>query len=310
MADTIHINEASGFDSLEADGTPSKPYKSVQFAYLQHGGAARYAVRKDEADEEYKPAAKAALKKAANYADAQKKKAGKEQDIAVRQRKEEEERLKALEESKKIVIMEDPSLPKAVQINLAETRPEIVKLGSGEKPGTRVRVYGRVHRERIQSKVAFVVLRDGHGYLQCVFSGDLAKHYDIQTLTRETTMMLVGSMYEVPPGAHAPDNRELHVDYFEVMGKAPGGDDALSNKVQEKSADAQTLLDRRHLVLRGEGPASVMFVRDAVEFAFHTKYHELGEFFPSAILAVDFVLDLCWIQSRWSCMLMPPMNAY
>lgn len=278
MADAIHINESSGFDSLEADGSPSKPYKSVQFAYLQHGGQARYVVRKAEDEEDYQPAAKAALKKAANYADVQKKRAAKDQELALRLSREEDERRSALEEAKKIVIKEDMSLPKAVQINLGETSPEVVKLGSGDQPGTRVKVFGRVHRERIQSKVAFVVLRDGHGFLQCVLAGDLAKTYDMQTLTRETTLMLVGSMYEVPPGAHAPDNRELHVDYFEVMGKAPGGDDAITNKVQEKSADAQTLLDRRHLVLRGETAASVMFVRDAVEHAFNTKYHELGEY--------------------------------
>ena len=112
--------------------------------------------RSEDDDTEWKPAAKAALKKAANYADQQKKKAGKEKELAVRQKKEAEEREKALDEAKKIVIKEDLSLPKAVRINLGEKRPEIVKLGSGKRSedvdysspdrGTRVRVYGRVHR--------------------------------------------------------------------------------------------------------------------------------------------------------------------
>lgn len=275
---TIHVDEELGFDSLEADGSQGKPFKSVQFAYLQHGANVQYAVRKKEgADEDasYKPAAKAALKKAANFADAQRKKAGREQELAVRRQGEEEERRRALDEAKRIVITEDLSLPKAVQINLGETREEVVKLGSGNKPGTRVRVVGRVHRERPQKEVAFVTLRDGHGYMQCVLTGQLAKTYDIITLTRETSMMIVGSLYEVPPGAHAPNNRELHADYFEIIGKAPGGDDAITNKVQAKG-DAQTLLDMRHLALRGEVASSVMFVRDAVEHAFNLKYHELG----------------------------------
>ena len=284
----IHIDEEVGQDGPEADGSEPKPFKSVQYAYLQHADQAQYLVKRKEGNEEeasFKPAAKAALKKAANYADAQKKKAGKERELAIRQQKEEEERKRALEEAKKIEIHEDASLPKAVRIHLGEKRPEIVKLGSGERSkevdyssgdrGTRVRVFGRVHRERKQKEVLFVTLRDGYGYMQCVLTGSLAKTYDALTLTRETSMMITGEMWEVPPGAHAPDNRELHADYFEIIGKAPGGEDAITNKVQEKG-DAQTLLDMRHLVLRGEKGSSVMLVRDAVEHAFNTKYHELG----------------------------------
>ena len=292
MADTdkqpIHIDEDVGEDSTGADGSQSKPFKSVQYAYLQHADQAQYLVTRKEGDEEeasYKPAAKAALKKAANYASAQKKKAGREEELAIRQQKEEEGRKEALEEAKKIVIQEDSSLPRAVRINLGETRPEIVKLGSGErskevdyssdKRGTRVRVYGRVHRERKQKDVLFVTLRDGYGYLQCVLTGPLARTYDALTLTRETSMMITGEMWEVPPGKNAPGNRELHADYYEIIGKAPGGDDAITNKVQAKG-DAQTLLDMRHLVLRGETASAVMLVRDAVEHAFNVKYHELG----------------------------------
>jgi asparaginyl-tRNA synthetase len=277
---TIHVDEEVGQDSSEADGSQSKPFKSVQYAFLQHGDKAQYLAKKKEGDENeatYKPAAKAALKKAANYADAQRKKAGKERELAIRQQKEDEEREKALEEAKKIVIKEDTSLPKAVRINLGETREEVVKLGTddGKQKGTRVRVFGRVHRERKQKDILFVTLRDGFGYMQCVLTGPLAKTYDAQTLTRETSMMILGEMVRVPVGKNAPDNRELHADYFEILGKAPGGDDAITNRVQAKG-DAQTLLDLRHLVLRGEKASSVMFVRDAVEHAFNIKYHELG----------------------------------
>ena len=290
MADkpTIYVDEEAGQDTGDVDGSQSKPYKSLQYAYVQHTDSAQYQTKRKEGDETeatYKPAAKAALKKAVNYADSQKKKAGKEKELAIRQQKEEEERQKYLEEAKKVVIKEDESLPKAVRINLGETRPEIVKLGSGDrskevdyssdKRGTRVQVFGRVHRERKQKDVLFVTLRDGFGYMQCVLTGQLVKTYDALTLTRETSMMIKGELAEVLPGKSAPDNRELHADYFEIIGKAPGGDDAITNKVQAKG-DTQTLLDMRHLVLRGETAAAVMFVRDAVEHAFNTKYHELG----------------------------------
>ncbi|QIW96211.1 hypothetical protein AMS68_001729 [Peltaster fructicola] len=292
MADdkpVVHVNEETGSDNPgAADGSQDKPFKTVSVAYFHTGGTASYLVWKPKAEDEpegYKPAAKAALKKAVTYAETQKKKAGKEKELALRQQKEDEERARTLEEAKKIVIKEDTSLPKATRINLGETRPEIVKPGSGERTkevdysspnrGTRVEVFGRVHRERKQKEVLFITLRDGYGYLQCVFTGQLAKTYDAITLTRETSLRIVGEMWEVPPGAHAPDNRELHADYFEILGKAPGGDDAITNKVQAKG-DAQTLLDMRHLVLRGETASAVMFVRDAVEHAFNVKYHELG----------------------------------
>ncbi|TKA80481.1 hypothetical protein B0A55_02310 [Friedmanniomyces simplex] len=136
---TLHVDEEVGADSTEAaDGSTAKPYKTLHYAYQQHADQAQYLVkskdREGDDEAEWKPAAKAALKKAANYADAQRKKAGKEKELAVRQKKEQEEREKSLEEAKKIVIKEDQGLPKAVRINLGETRPEVVKLGSGERP--------------------------------------------------------------------------------------------------------------------------------------------------------------------------------
>ncbi|KAK3616366.1 hypothetical protein LTR56_016459 [Elasticomyces elasticus] len=282
---TFYVDEEVGQDSTDAaDGSQAKPFKTVSFAYLQHEDQAQYVTKiknKDSGEGEWKRAVKTALKKAANYVRQQKKKAGKEQELVVRLKKETEERDKALEEAKKILIKEDESLPKAQRIRLGET----MTLGSGERTkevnysspdrGTRVQVFGRVHRERKQAQVLFVTLCDGGGYLQCVLTGQLTKTFDALTLTRESSIMLKGEMWEVPLNAHASDNRELHVDYFEVIGKAPGGDDAITYKVQAKG-DPQTLLDQRHLVLRGETAAAVMFVQDAVEHAFNVKYHELG----------------------------------
>ncbi|TKX27063.1 asparagine--tRNA ligase [Elsinoe australis] len=294
MADkpTIYIDEEIGSDDPSTAGTESAPFKQLGPAYIKYSENATYLVRKREADAsgtvvaEWKPAAKAALKKAVNYAAAQEKKAAKEKELAVRLAKEQESRDKALEEAKKIVVTEDASLPKAVRIKLDETDPAKVKLGSGERPkevdyasegrGSRVRVFGRVHRERKQKDLLFVTLRDGYGFLQVVIAGNLARTYDAVTLTKETSMEITGEMWEVPPGAHAPNNRELHADFFRVLkgGKAPGGDDAITNKVQA-GGDAQTLLDNRHLLLRGENASAVMFVRDAIESAFHQTYREV-----------------------------------
>ncbi|CCE30180.1 probable asparaginyl-tRNA-synthetase [Claviceps purpurea 20.1] len=279
---TIYIDEDIGKDEPAQTGTEASPYKTLQFAYLQHPAEAQYLTRKsasadDEAAKEWKPAAKSAMKKAVNYYEQQKKKASREQELAIRRKGEEEERNKVLEEAKKIVLEEDASLPKPVTIKLDEAGDHIKlrKTDDADSTGTRVRVLGRVHRERKQKDVLFVTLRDGYGFMQVVISGKLAKTYEALTLTRETSMEIFGEMREVPAGARAPLNRELHADFYKIPKhwRAAGGDDAITNRVQA-SAEHATLLDLRHLTLRGENASSVLLVRDALEYAFNQAYHE------------------------------------
>ncbi|KAK8183311.1 hypothetical protein IWZ00DRAFT_474567 [Phyllosticta capitalensis] len=279
---TIYIDEDIGKDEPTQQGTEASPYKTVQFAYLQRPAEASYLTRKsasadDEAAKEWKPAAKSALKKAVNYFEQQKKKAAREQELAIQRKKEEEERNKIFEEAKKLTIEEDTSLPAPRKIKLDEVGDH-VKLRDAKDPeskGTRVKVLGRVHRERKQKDVLFVTLRDGYGYMQVVITGKLAKTYDALTLTRETSMEIYGEMYEVPAGAHAPLNRELHADFYKINKewKAAGGEEAITNRVAA-GAEPSVLMDLRHLTLRGENSSAVMIVRDAIEFAFHTAYKE------------------------------------
>ncbi|KAF7547452.1 hypothetical protein G7Z17_g7728 [Cylindrodendrum hubeiense] len=280
---TIYIDEDVGKDEPTQLGTEESPYKTLQFAYIQRPAEAQYLIRKSEnADnevaKEWKPAAKSALKKAVNLFEQHKKKAAKEQELAIRRKKEEEVRQKVLEEAKAIVLEEDASLPAPVKIKLSDVGDHI-KLRDTQDPeskGTRVRVVGRVHRERKQKDVLFITLRDGYGQMQVVIAGKLAKTYDALTLTRETSMEIFGEMREVPPGARAPLNRELHADFYKIPNhwKAAGGDDAITNRVQA-DAEHATLLDLRHLTLRGDVASSIMLVRDAVEFAFSQAYREI-----------------------------------
>ncbi|KAI0003142.1 hypothetical protein F4779DRAFT_602265 [Xylariaceae sp. FL0662B] len=276
---TIYIDEDIGKDEPIQQGTEASPYKTLQFAYLQRPAEAQYLTRKSEGDDkEWKPAAKSALKKAVNFYEQQKKKAAREQELTAQRKKEEEERNKVLEAAKKLTLEEDTSLPAPIKIKLDEVGDHIKlrKTDDSEGRGTRVRVLGRVHRERKQKDVLFITLKDGYGFMQVVVSGKLAKTYDALTLTRETSMEIFGEMREVPAGARAPLNRELHADFYRIPShwKAAGGDDAITNRVQS-SAEHAHLLDLRHLTLRGEVASSVMLVRDAVEYAFNQAYKEL-----------------------------------
>jgi asparaginyl-tRNA synthetase len=85
MADaTYYIDEDVGQDTSEQTGAEDLPYKTLSFAVLKHGDSAKFLTRKSLTGEipegsdasarlEFKPVAKAAMKKAGNYAKAQKK---------------------------------------------------------------------------------------------------------------------------------------------------------------------------------------------------------------------------------------------
>jgi asparaginyl-tRNA synthetase len=286
---TYYIDEDVGLDTPQQTGAEDSPYKSLGYAVFTRGDDKNaFKTRKSLTSElpegadasarlEWKDVAKAAMKKAVNFAKAQKKKAEKEQEQLALRSKEEAARNKVLDEAKKIVLEEDTTLPQPLKIKLDDTDASKITLGDGKDvKGTRVRVFGRVHRERRQKEVMFVTLRDGYGYMQVIFTGKLAKTYDALTLTRETSMEILGELREVPAGAHAPNNRELHADYYKIHAgwKAAGGDDAITNRVS-KDTEHATLLDLRHLTLRGETASKVLIVRDAVEFAFNQVYKEL-----------------------------------
>jgi asparaginyl-tRNA synthetase len=281
----IYVDEGTGKDEETVVGTQELPYRSLNYAYIRTDGSAEYVVRKvpqeNDSKEEgsgYKPAAKAAMKKAQNFLQAHLKKQAKEKELEVRRLKEEEARRAALDEAKKVVIKEDTSLPAAQRIRLDQING--IKLhkstGDSSEKGTRVKVYGRVQNVRKQKDIFFVELRDGYGKMQCLLTGDLAKTYDAVTLTRETSMELYGELWDLPPGAKAPLDRELHVDYFKIHPgwKAVGGDDAITNRIAE-TTEQSILLDLRHLTIRGDKASAVMLVRDQVEYAFNSVYRKM-----------------------------------
>ncbi|KAK2625996.1 hypothetical protein QTJ16_004258 [Diplocarpon rosae] len=284
--DTIYVDTDIGTDDQTATGDELKPYKSLAYAYIQHAGSegGKYQSRASltgpvSADGDpaerlvWKEPAKAAVKKAQGALDAYKKKLLKQQQASAQEEEKEKARLKTLEDAKKIVISEDPSLPKAVKIKISDKN---IESGEGEIKGTRVKVSGRIHRLRQQKQATFITLIDGYGHLQCVLSGNLTKTYDALTLAQGTSLTLFGEMRKVLAGQTAPDGRELHVDYFKVIGASPSDMDAITNRVSAAQDQWESsMLDNRHLVLRGDTASSVMKVRSAVEWAFSKAYKEL-----------------------------------
>jgi asparaginyl-tRNA synthetase len=279
-----YIDPAAGKDDASADGSEAKPYQSLYHALLQHLGkpAPAYLTLPAAAKEEgskptWEEPAKSAMKKALGRVDAYKKKLAKEQASAKQEEEERRHRLKNLEDAKKIVLKEDASLPPAVRIKLSNKTVELGDGAAGGKKGARVKVFGRIHELRVQKTTTFITLKDGYGYLSCILpAGDLTKNYDALMFALETALVLHGEMRAVPAGVKAPDNRELHVDYYKVLGTAPSDLDAITNRVsmQQDPWDAQ-MLDNRHLVLRGDNASAVMKLREFVELAFIDSYREM-----------------------------------
>ncbi|QRV98052.1 asparaginyl-tRNA synthetase [Ceratobasidium sp. AG-Ba] len=271
----VYVDETGGSDE-KGDGTEASPY-ATPVAALDgpHGVDVAIFIRKAPADE-YAPISGAALKRAKKGLDQLKEKAKKAEAAAAKAEQDRLREEKKLEESKKIVIKEDPSLPPA-------TRTKIQ--GCTALRSKRISVSGWVHRLRQQKGLTFIVLRDGTGFLQCVLSGQLAQTYEALVLVTESTVRIVGTLQEVPEGKTAPGGHELTADYWQLLGAAPSGIEAYSNKLNEET-EGTVLHDNRHLVIRGETAAAVLRVRSGVLAAFRDTFakHSLLEVTPPCMV--------------------------
>ncbi|WFD00204.1 asparagine--tRNA ligase [Malassezia yamatoensis] len=260
----VHLDESKGNDQ-SGDGSSANPYQTAVGAMLKHG-ADVVLLQKKAGSDEYEPISGSGQKKAKKLYELALKKQKKAQEQAALDQQRSEGDQKRLEESKKITLEPPTDAPAAKRIKIDQ---------AGLNRDTRIKVCGWVHRLRVQKDLIFLVLRDGTGYLQCVLQGKLTQVYDALTLTLESTVELYGTVKALPEGKKAPGNHELVVDYWKCLGKAPGGDDAFTNRISE-NADPSILADNRHLVLRGETASAILKVRAAALDAFRAEYKSLG----------------------------------
>ncbi|HUR63122.1 MAG TPA: amino acid--tRNA ligase-related protein, partial [Candidatus Thermoplasmatota archaeon] len=150
---------------------------------------------------------------------------------------------------------------------------------AGSKTGQVVHLRGWVHRQRTAGKMAFVVLRDGTGTVQCTVKAGVADDASLEA----AKSALIESSVEHLEGTVVADER------------APGGFEVKATKfaLHQRAADfplrgeqgTEFELDKRHLWLRSTEMSAILRVKGRLYKAIRDFYEQEGfvEVDPSVI---------------------------
>jgi asparaginyl-tRNA synthetase len=136
--------------------------------------------------------------------------------------------------------------------------------------GQSVTIRGWVTHTRSSGKIAFVVLRDGTGYLQGVLSRKEVPEpvwARFPALTQEASVALTGVVQAEP---RAPGGYEMHLADVELIG--PSAD----FPIQPKEHGTSYLFEHRHLWLRSRRQVAVARVRHEVVQAIRDFFFDRG----------------------------------
>jgi asparaginyl-tRNA synthetase len=136
--------------------------------------------------------------------------------------------------------------------------------------GSTVAVRGWVLTTRSSGKIAFVVIRDGTGYLQGVVvkAETTADAWErCAALTHESCVRLTG---EVRADARSPGGVELAVRDIEILGAS------VDFPITPKEHGAAFLLDHRHLWLRSRRQVAIMKIRHEIIQGIRDFLHQRG----------------------------------
>jgi asparaginyl-tRNA synthetase len=134
----------------------------------------------------------------------------------------------------------------------------------------RVTVQGWVMTTRSSGKIAFLVLRDGSGYLQCVVSKKEVPEpvwQGVQALTQETSVAVEGVVRAEP---RSPGGYELGVSDLRLLGPS------VDFPIGPKEHGTQFLFEHRHLWLRSRRQVAIARVRHEVEQAIRDFFYDRG----------------------------------
>ena len=136
--------------------------------------------------------------------------------------------------------------------------------------GATITVQGWVLTTRSSGKIAFLVLRDGSGYLQCVLSRKEVSEEIWQRflgLAQEASVEVTGSVRAEP---RSPGSYELGVTDLQVLGTS------VDYPIGPKEHGTQFLFEHRHLWLRSRKQVAIAKVRHEVEQAMRDFLYDGG----------------------------------
>ena len=144
---------------------------------------------------------------------------------------------------------------------------------AGRHAGETVVIPGWLYNLRKSGKIAFPILRDGTGILQCVaVKSQLpeALFEIIKDLTQESSIIVTG---KVRAEARAPGGYELDVENLEVVQRVPESD---PYPITPKDHGIDFLMDHRHLWLRSRRQHAILRVRHEVIRAIRDYFDNHG----------------------------------
>ncbi|HEX6105335.1 MAG TPA: asparagine--tRNA ligase [Gemmatimonadales bacterium] len=136
--------------------------------------------------------------------------------------------------------------------------------------GETVTLRGWVVTTRSSGKIAFVVVRDGSGYVQGVLSKKELPEATWEAfgrLTQETSVAVTGTVREEP---RSPGGHEIGVTALEVLGAS------VEYPITPKEHGTTFLFEHRHLWLRTRRQVAIARVRHEVEQAIRDFFYQEG----------------------------------
>ncbi len=119
-------------------------------------------------------------------------------------------------------------------------------------------VDGWVYNTRSSGKVAFVLIRDGSGIMQCVVAKtdvDEPTFEAVRHLTQETSLSITGTIHAEE---RAPGGYEMHVQKINVHQQA------IDYPITPKDHGVDFLMSNRHLWLRSKRQWAIMRIRATI----------------------------------------------
>ena len=133
-----------------------------------------------------------------------------------------------------------------------------------------VTLRGWLFNKRASGKVRFVILRDGTGYLQCVyFKGNVTeKIFELAgKLGQESSVEVTGKVKAEP---RAPGGFELDATNIKLIG------DSKDYPITPKDHGIEFLLDNRHLWLRSKKQVAILKIRHRIVKAIRDFFDDRG----------------------------------